>query len=866
MKQFLSIKADHPDGIVFFRLGDFYEMFFEDAVVAAQKLDLTLTTRDKGKEDAIPMCGVPHHAARGYIAKLNELGHTVVLVEQVEDPRQAKGLVKREVVRIITPGVVVDDDVLEPKEARYVAALGAGKADDGWAYGLAYLDVSTGEFRCTQLASLEDLVGELARVEPREVLVASDLVADRGPLASVPKRYRGAVYNRARAFSLTEACDLLDAELPDDVAKLGLSQVPLAARAAAEVLQYARDTQPGGVLPLTRLQVYEPSQAVVLDEAAVANLELCRTLIGSNKAGSLLSVIDHTKTAPGGRTLRRWLLYPLVELAPIRRRQDAIEYWIDHAVLREQVREQLKQVYDLERLASRVSLNVANPRDLGRLRDSLAQLPQLAALIRGAGEATPLAVPEMLEPDDVVLAELAELAAELARALVDDPPVVGKDGGIIRDGFCAVVDENRELAAGGRTTVAQVEQRERERTGIGNLKIKHNRVFGYYIEVTRPNLPRVPSDYIRKQTIATGERFVTEELADLEAKILNAQETLVSRENELVAALCRTAAKHTRSLLAAAELVANTDCTAGLAELAHTYHYCRPQVDDGAVIDIHEGRHPVVEQTVATGSFVPNDCRLDPNAEQILLITGPNMAGKSTYMRQVALIVLLAQIGSFVPASAATIGVVDRIFTRVGAADNLARGESTFMVEMRETSTILAAATKRSLVVLDEVGRGTSTFDGVSIAWAVTEYLHDAIGARTLFATHYHELCALARSRERVRNWSVAVREHAGDIVFLRQLIEGGANRSYGIDVARLAGLPSSVVSRARHILDQLEGNRELVQSHQLSLFDAAAAPPPAADDDGDATELVRRLRDVDPHRITPLEALMLLAELKELV
>ncbi len=865
MKQFLSIKSEHPDGIVFFRMGDFYEMFFEDAVIAAQKLDLTLTSRDKGKADAIPMCGVPHHAGRGYIARLNELGHTVVLAEQVEDPKKAKGLVKREVVRIITPGVVVDDDVLEPKVARYVAAIDASRSDDATDYGLAYLDVSTGEFRCTQVASLEDLVGELVRVQPREVLVADELVAEGGLLATVPARYRGAVFNRGTPFSLTDACDLLDAELPDDVAKLGLSSRPLAARVAADVLHYARETQPTGVLPISRLQVYDPAATVVLDEAAVANLELCGTLVGGKKQGSLLSVIDKTKTAPGGRMLRRWLLYPLVELAPIRRRQDAVAYWIDHAVLREQVREQLKQVYDLERLASRVSLNVATPRDLGRLRDSLMQLPRLAALVRGEGEATPLDVPDLIDPDDAVLARLAELADALDSALVEQPPAVTKDGGIIKQGHCDVVDANRSLADGGRTTITEIEQRERERTGIPKLKIKYNRVFGYFIEVTRTHLSRVPEDYVRKQTIANGERFVTTELAELESKILAAQETLVARETELFQALCVLAAKHTTSLGIAARLVANVDCTAGLAELAHTYHYCRPVVDDGTLIDIKDGRHPVVEQMVPSGAFIPNDCRLDPEAEQVLLITGPNMAGKSTYMRQVALITLLAQIGSFVPARSATVGVVDRIFTRVGATDNLARGESTFMVEMRETSTILSAATKRSLVVLDEVGRGTSTFDGVSIAWAVTEYLHDAIGARTLFATHYHELCALERTRPRVRNWSVAVREHKKEIIFLRQLVEGGASRSYGIDVARLAGLPNSVVSRARHILGQLEGNRDLVQSNQLALFDAAASPPPAAKPIDNSDRILERLRGVDPHRTTPLEALLLLAELAEL-
>jgi DNA mismatch repair protein MutS len=866
MRQFLQVKAEHPDAILFFRLGDFYEMFFEDAVLTAGLLDLALTSRDKGREDAVPMCGVPHHAARGYIAKLTELGHKVVLCEQVEDPRQAKGLVRREVVRIVTPGIVLDDEILEPKAARYVAAVVETRA--GADYGLALLDVSTGEFRVTGLDTLDEVAAELARAEPREVLVgeASTVAAELGA------RYR-AVYSPVALLDKAAARAELDKVLGEPVAgELGHALV----QAAAAAVTYARRTQPAGALPLSRLQVYHQGDAVVLDEAAIVNLELCRTLIEGKKEGSLLSVIDATCTAPGGRALRRWLLYPLTEVAPIRRRHDAVEHLVERAALRLEARQALRRIHDLERIAGRISLGVATPRDLDQLRASLARVPELVRLVAGQGEVLAVEVPELLRAEPALVAELEDVAALLDETLADEPPAALKDGGVIRDGYCELIDEHRRLADGGRDAIEAIEARERDRTGISSLRIKYNRVFGYYLEVTRSQLGRVPDDYVRKQTIATGERYVTGELADLEAKIVAAQETLAQREAELFRQLAAKVGEHLAALKRAAELVAVIDVCAGLAEVAAASRYVRPTVDDGETIVIEEGRHPVVERMVPEGSFVPNDCRLDPRDDQLVLITGPNMAGKSTFMRQVAQIVLLAQMGSFVPASAARIGLVDRIFTRVGAADNLARGESTFMVEMRETSAILAGATRRSLVVLDEVGRGTSTFDGVSIAWAVSEYLHDAIGARTLFATHYHELCALAQFRPRVRNLSVAVSEHDGEVVFLRRVVEGGASRSYGIDVARLAGLPRSVVARARQILGQLESGQAFGTSSQLSLFTVAAAAPPIAEPapagpepfaepDPAAAEVLDRLRGLEPDQTTPLEALTLLAALKRL-
>ena len=907
MRQYLDLKEKHPDALLFFRCGDFYEMFFEDAVIAARALDLVLTSRDKGKEDSVPMCGVPYHAARGYLAKLTELGHKVAVCEQMEDPKLAKGLVKREIVRVITPGVVLDDDVLDPKLPRYLAALvpgerargsngsssrsssstasghdprgslgsnaslgqahdprgssgsngslgpthdprGSRASSDDMLVGLAYLDATTGELYATELPA-SAVIDELIRVAPREVIAdPSLLAAERSPLTSIRARYRVA-WNPAPVPTTTEANNQLR-----ELGANALDERPLALRAAGAVVAYAKATQPIGALPITKLVGYEPGDAVVLDETAIANLELVETLIGRRREGSLLDVIDQTVTAPGGRLLRRWMLYPLVDVAAIRRRQDAVGWLVERPALTEQVRRALGKIADLERLAGKATLGVATPRDLGRLRDALLQLPDLVELVRsGATKLDPL--PALLDLRAAADVALPGLAARLGRALVDEPPYVLKDGGVIRDGYDATVDECRRLADGGKDEILAIEAREQKDSGIANLKVRYNRVFGYYIEITKTHLAKVPVHYVRKQTIATGERYVTPELAELEKKVLTAEETLAAREAELFRGEVLAVAEVAAKVSAAGAALAILDACASLADVAAKRSYCRPVVDDGLVLELTDARHPVIEAMLPPGSFVPNDCRLDPSAEQLVLITGPNMAGKSTYMRQVAQIALLAQIGSFVPARAATIGICDRVFTRVGAADNLSRGDSTFMVEMRETAAILAKATKRSLVVLDEVGRGTSTFDGVSIAWAVAEHLHDVIGARTLFATHYHELVALADSRPRVRNVSVAVREHKNEIVFLRRVVPGGANKSYGIDVARLAGLPKHVVGRAREIMSKLEGGASLGSTPQLSLLPTAQPSPALA-----------RIAAIDIDRTTPLEALQLLAELKALM
>jgi len=871
MRQYLDVKERYPDALVFFRLGDFYEMFFEDAVLGARVLDLTLTTRDKGKDDAVPMCGVPHHAVRGYLAKLTELGHKVVMCEQVEDPRLAKGLVKREVVRVVTPGVVLDDDVLDPKLPRYLAAvvpaapakpgplhLGPAGVKGNPQVGLAYLDATTGELFATEL-QVSAVLDELVRVAPREVLAESAQLS--GMLAPIRTRYRAA-WNATAVPALDAARTELRG-LGEPGGGVGRREAlgDLATRAAATVVAYARATQPTGTLPIARVVAYQPEDAVVLDETAIANLELVETLIGRRREGSLLDIVDETVTAPGGRRLRRWLLYPLTDVAQIRRRQDAVAWLVARPALTEQIRRALSRVADLERLAGKATLAVAAPRDLARLRDALAQLPALVELVRGKDAASAIdPLPELLDLRAASEPALAQLAARLQRALADEPPYLLKDGGTIRAGYDARVDECRALADGGKGAILAIEEREQKGSGIANLKVRYNRVFGYYIEITKTHLAKVPAHYVRKQTIATGERYVTPELAELERKVVAAEETLALREAELFRAEVAAVAELATKVAAAGGALAVLDACASLAEVAARRGYCRPTVDDGLVLDVVDGRHPVIEAMLPHGTFVPNDCRLDPDAEQILLVTGPNMAGKSTYMRQVAQIALLAQIGSFVPAKSAQIGVCDRVFTRVGAADNLARGDSTFMVEMRETASILAKASRRSLVVLDEVGRGTSTFDGVSIAWAVAEHLHDAIGARTLFATHYHELVALADGRPRVRNVHVAVREdeRKREIVFLRRVVPGGASKSYGIDVARLAGLPTKVIGRAREIMGQLEAGK-LAASPQLSL---EGFRPEASGFRPEEQVALEKLRLLEPDRTTPLHALALLAEL----
>ena len=801
MRQYLEVKAQYPDAIVFFRLGDFYEMFYDDAVYASRVLSLTQTTRDKGKENPVPMCGVPHHAARGYIARLTELGHRVAICEQLEDPKLVKGLVKRGVVRIVTPGVILDEESLEPRAPNYVAAV-AGDSRDG--FGLAFIDVTTGDFRATEAATTEGLLDELARVDPREIL----LPRGQGDLAALIRR----AYPRMAQTPISiddepEPISALANGLGPGLDRDALARVRQASLAASRVLRYVRATQLSAPLPVARLELFRRDEFLVIDEQARSHLELTETMIERKRQGSLLDTLDVSATAMGGRLLRRWLLFPLLDIARIRRRHDAVERLVEKQSAREASRKILSELGDIERLVSRARLGVASPRDLVALGRSLQQLPDLAAALQQASD--PMAALAGAGSGADLLDLGQDLAQDIADRIVatleDSAPAITKEGGFIRSGVSAELDELRAIASGGRDQILAIEARERERTGIASLKVKYNSVFGYYIEITRTHLANVPADYTRKQTVANAERFVTAELADYEARILGADERRVALELALFSSLRDEVGAAASRILALAGRVAAADVVAALAEQAHHHGYCRPVVDDSEVLELWDSRHPVVERLAAAGGFVPNDLRLDTEREQILIVTGPNMAGKSTLIRQAALCVILAQAGSFVPARAARIGLCDRVFTRVGAGDNLARGESTFLLEMRETAHILRHATRKSLIILDEIGRGTSTYDGVSIAWAVAEHLHDVVGARTLFATHYHELCDLCDSHPRVHNVSVAAREWNGEVVFLRKLTPGGTSRSFGVEVAKLAGLPPAVVGRARAILERLQ-------------------------------------------------------------
>ncbi len=862
MVQFFRAKEQHPDALLFFRMGDFYELFYEDAVVASQLLDLTLTSRSKGPVgEAIPMAGVPHHAAAGYIARLLEKGQRVAICEQMADPSKVKGIVPREVVRVITPGLVLDPDALDARAHNYLACVARGT---GAALGLATLELTTSEARACVVADVALLLAELARLDPREVLVP----AGDGPLLDALARVlpRAAV----REQPPVDAAPVLVAALGADGARAVAARLaPAAATAAAGALAYALEAQHGVALGVRDVAAWDPSAQLVLDEAAVRNLELVRTL-GGERRGSLLHLLDETRTAMGARLLRRRLLSPLTELASIRRRHDAVEAFVLDPALREGVREALAGTGDLERLATRAALGVATPRDLGALRDGLIAAAAVAARLQARARA----LVDGLGPS--VPADLCEdVASELATALVDTPPIAAREGGVFRDRIDARIDELRSLSSSGKDVLLALEERERQRTGIGSLKIRFTRVFGYYLEVTKRHLPQVPADYRRKQTVAGAERFTTDELDDLQAKILNADERLQAIEAALFEELRERVAEHAHRLHGLSARLADLDVHAALAEVAHRNGYVRPMLDEGTALAFEELRHPVVERLAAAGAFVPNDVRLDAAGARMMIVTGPNMAGKSTVMRQTALAVILAQAGAFVPARSAQIGLVDRVYTRVGASDNLASGQSTFMVEMTETAAILRGATRRSLVVLDEIGRGTSTYDGLAIAWAVAEQLHDVVGCRAMFATHYHELCELAETRDGVVNFNVAAREYGGEVVFLHELVRGAASRSYGVAVARLAGVPETVLARAHAILAALErgaalpsGGRASVRPRdeagraQLDLFGAAPVAEPSAQEALEG-ELTRAVRALEVERMTPLDALVALAALR---
>jgi len=859
MKQYVEIKEKYPDCILFYRMGDFYEMFFEDALTAAPILEITLTSRNKSREDAIPLCGFPYHAASTYITKLVEKGFKVAICEQVEDPKNARGIVKRDVIRVITPGLVLDEENLKASENNYLACISSSRD----ALGLAFLDLSTGEFQIGEFVSRETLLAALGGLDFKELLISRafpDPVLLKILEAQIPA---GCInYLDETRFEPGEADAVLDRELEASVlTKSKIKEHPALKTAAAAILRYVSSTQMVRASHISEIKWYSPENYLILDETARRNLEIFSTIQDNARAGSLFSLINETLTPMGARRLRWWMGYPLVTPEKIRARLAAVHEIKDSHAVRSRLRKTLSSIYDLERLAGRVALRVATPRDLTALKSSLAVLPQLQSLV---ADFTATALTAIRKE----MTDMSALVDLLSRAIVDDPPARTQDGGFIAPGFDGGLDSLRSISRDGKKWIAGLEAKERQATGINSLRIGFNNVFGYYIEVTKANASSVPDSYVRKQTLVNAERYINQELKEFEQTVLTAEEKIRERENEIFNQLREDLMPYIAGIQQNAFRVAELDAFCALAEVAEKYSYVCPEIDEEDIIDIKDGRHPVVESALKKEGFVPNDTLLDLQGNRLLTITGPNMAGKSTYIRQVALIVLLAQMGSFVPAAHARIGVVDKIFTRIGASDNLMKGQSTFMVEMMETARILTDATSRSLVILDEVGRGTSTFDGLSIAWAVAEYIHDfgGQGMRTLFATHYHQLTDLAASKGGVKNYNIAVKEWGEKIIFLRKIMEGGTSRSYGIEVARIAGVPADVIVRAKEILRNLEkgefdeigmpriarGKNTAKQGNpQLNLFVE------------NEEVILDELRQMDISSMTPLEALNKLSDLK---
>ena len=853
MQQYVEQKQKWPDCILFFRLGDFYELFFEDAVIAARELELTLTGRDCGQEERAPMCGVPYHAVDSYIHRMISRGYKIAICDQVEDPATAKGIVKRDVIKVITPGTVTDTAILEEKRNNYLLAVYSLNRF----YGLSACDLTTGSFEGTTLitgATSAKLLDEIVRFGPAEILINSSCSQD-SLFESLKSRYNIMLTKRPDYnFSLEKVARGFP---PFE------SQPPLWSQAAAALLSYLEETQRTTPDHLKPIEPYSLDTYMALHPVARRNLEITATLRDQARKGSLLWAVDRTVTSVGGRLLRRWIEQPLLNCSDIRLRQDAVALLKEQFMRRQELRDCLQGLYDLERLSSRLALGSAGARDLVSLRQTLEKLPAIRSHLEGVSDL-------WLQDLALQIDDLPDLCTLLQQSLAEDPPVSLKEGNLIRSGFDQRVDQLRRAATDGRQWILDLESREREQTGIKSLKISYNRVFGFYLEVTRANLKQVPPHYRRKQTLANGERYITDELKEMEDTILGAEQKLLTLEYDVFCTIRDAAAAKLRSLQQTAQALANIDVLAGLAELADRENYCRPIVDLSDHLQIRQGRHPVVEQVLPSGSFVPNDVSMNMDVARLMILTGPNMAGKSTYMRQIALIVLLAQAGSFVPAESAHIGLVDRVFTRIGASDDLSGGQSTFMVEMNEVSQILHHATPRSLLILDEIGRGTSTYDGLSIAWSVIEHVSDKdnLGCRTLFATHYHELTGLAEKMPGVFNAHVAVSEADGSIVFLHQIQPGGCDDSYGIEVARLAGVPDDVVLRASEILFQLEqelGPRQKLKikrnvrpmDGQIDLFSASQA---LKNTDG----ILEQLRSLDTTQLTPLDALNILHELHQ--
>ncbi len=859
IKQYLQIKGEYPDSLLFFRMGDFYEMFFEDAQIGSKELDITLTSRDKGQKDSIPLCGVPYFTVETYISKLLQKGYKVALCDQVEDPRFARGIVKREVVRVFTPGLAMDSIHLGTGENNYLMGFYA----EGEVFGLAFLDISTGELKCCQISGFEPFFTETLRNEPKEILSFKGF-QDHPCFEGFRKEFENRLINYwddSKLDSIHSLCKIK--KLFGVQGEPAFHLTPLAALASEMVLQYAEENQKKSLSHLESLSFYQVQDFMVIDEVTKRNLELTQSLFDQGKKGSLFWVLDETMTAMGSRKLKQWLNYPVMNIQEIDRRLEGVSELKEKKIERKQLRECLKGIQDIERLTSRIYFGYANARDLIGLKNSLRHLPDLKILLQA------FASPIMKEFDSQIEGFEA-LFLLLESSIVENPALTVREGGIIKPHYNKELDDLREIGKEGKGWILKLEAEERKKTGISSLKVRYNQVFGYYIEVTKSNLHLVPDDYVRKQTLVNAERFITPELKAFEAKVLSAEEAICKLEYQLFEEIRKRVSDEAPKLQRTASAIAVIDVLGSMAEVADRYHYHRPTVDEGEEVVIQEGRHPVLERMVLSERFVPNDTLLDAQEHQILILTGPNMAGKSTYLRQVALITLMAQIGSFVPAKEAKIGVIDRIFTRIGALDNIMRGQSTFMVEMMETARILNQATSRSLVVLDEIGRGTSTFDGLSIAWAVAEHLHDhpTLRPKTLFATHYHELTELALTKERVKNYNVAVKEWNGEIIFLRKIVEGGTNRSYGIQVARLAGLPTKVVDRAKEILLNLEkGELDALGMPKIAMTKMSVSKPnlpPQLSLFNPPDPVRSELKRIKIDQLTPLDALNFLDELKK--
>ncbi|RMF93616.1 MAG: DNA mismatch repair protein MutS [Candidatus Schekmanbacteria bacterium] len=863
IQQYLKIKSQYKDAILFFRMGDFYEMFFEDAKVASNILQIALTSRGKNSGEDVPLCGIPYHAVDSYLPKLLAKGFKVAICEQLEDPSTAKKIVKRDVVRVVTPGTITQPEYLNPKSNNYLVSICRGK----YGFGLAAVDITTGEFLTSQFDSMDYgvLLNEIIRIEPQEILLPYGLEDDfkknilkklgYSPLISTYDDWRFEEESARRA--------LLEGLNVASLAGFGCENMSEAVRAAGGLFQYLIETQKNILKNITSLKTLSSGDYLVLDGTTLRNLEIFKNQLDDTQSATLLDVIDNTKTAMGGRLIRKWLSKPLISVDKIRNRQLAVKEFIEKSRETSKIIAELKEFRDIDRILGKLASGNCSPRDIVALRKSLDHIPPILEVLNEFDSKLIIALKNEMSTFD-------EMRETLSSALVENPPLNIRDCGAIRDGFDAKLDQLRDIKNNTRKWISELEEKERQRTSISSLKVKYNKVFGYYIEVTKANLQNVPDNYIRKQTLVNAERFITPELKEYEESILNAEEKIKEIETKIFDDLVKKVEENMTAIQKTSSAVAQIDVLSNLANIAAENNYVCPEVNDSDKIYIKNGRHPVIEKLFFDEKFVPNDTYLDCSENRMMIITGPNMAGKSTYMRQVALIVILAQMGSFVPAESAEIGIVDRIFTRVGASDNLARGQSTFMLEMNETANIVNNASKRSLIILDEIGRGTSTFDGVSIAWAVAEYIHShpSLGARTLFATHYHELTELSDVLEGVKNYNVAVREWNDEVIFLRKIVEGGTDKSYGIHVAKLAGLPSKIIERAREILKNLD-SREYNEKGSLSILGKKEGEEIKNQQilplfNKEETDVIDELRNIDINSMTPIDALNYLNNIKK--